>query len=78
MMSTDAWYVATNERFECCVCGDQTAWQSEDYLIIRLKAPINGNDTQLLGVHARCFNKFTHNIVGIILVTILSLHLDLI
>jgi hypothetical protein len=63
-MIADKWVGDENQRFQCCVCADPLAWQSNDYLLIRLTAPMSRNSSfQLLGAHAKCLNKVTSNSV---------------
>jgi hypothetical protein len=52
----DRWPVPKSHRFECCICRDQKAWQSDDYLVIRLTAPNVGDGCQWLGAHSSCLN----------------------
>lgn len=59
--------VPFNDRFQCCICRDNEAWRSDDYLRLRLTVPRNHDDSfQLLGVHARCLNGVTSNVVELL------------
>jgi hypothetical protein len=53
----DRWPVPKNHRFECCVCREQDAYKSDDYLVITLTAPNVGEGPQWLGAHSKCLSS---------------------